>query len=337
MRYGLPDVEIIENALTLAVRAPSVHNTQPWRFRVVDRGLRLYADRARALRVTDPDQRDLLLSCGAVLHHLRIAFASLGWSTVVDRMPDPHRPDHLATVELVRNRPTMTDIALGAAITRRRTDRRSFTAEPIPQGYLGLMTERAAANGASVRQAAYESRRTLVETMYEAARRHTGDHEYELELAEWSGRQGGTDGVRSASTPRARRGRAIPSRIFASPRLVDTSREPDYAELLVLGTVGDSRLSRLQAGEALSAVLLTATNIGLSTCLLTEPLEVPELRHRIRAGVLDGTAHPQAIIRIGWPDSDVALPAAPRRPISEVLEMSTPPPVAPICPRTPET
>ncbi|MET7772758.1 NAD(P)H nitroreductase [Nocardia sp. NPDC005366] len=321
----MPDERLIEAALALAVRAPSVHNTQPWRFRIADRGIRLYLDPARSLDAADPDQRDLLVSCGAVLHHARIAFASLGWSAVVDRLPDPDRPDHLATIELVRHRPTPTDAALGAAITHRRTDRRHFSSQPIPRGYLGLVTERAAANGATVLQAAYEPRRVLVETMYEAARRHAGDSYYRLELAEWSGRHDSADGVPAASAPHRRAGQGIPNRVFATPRLVDTSREPDYAELLVVGTAGDDRLSRLRAGEAVSAVLLTATNIGLSTCLLTEPLEVPDLRRRIRTGVLADVSYPQAVIRVGWPNDTATLPAVPRRPISEVLEAAVPP------------
>ncbi|WP_054812639.1 Acg family FMN-binding oxidoreductase [Nocardia arizonensis] len=325
MRYGMFDENLIEAALTLAVRAPSVYNTQPWRFRVVDRGLRLYLDPARALPAADPDQRDLLLSCGAVLHHLRVALAAQGWSAIVDRLPDPDDPDHLATLELVRHRPTMTDLALCAAITRRRTDRRHYTSQPIPPGYLGLVTERAAANGAVVRQVVHEPRRALVETLYEAARRHSGDQGYQLELAEWSGRHESLDGVPSMSAPPVRAGQGIPSRTFVAPRMVDTSPEPDYAELLLIGTAGDDRLTRLRAGEAISAVLLTATNIGLSTCLLTEPLELPDLRQRVRTAVLGDTLHPQAVIRIGWPDDTATLPVVPRRAISEVLDGAAPP------------
>lgn len=324
MRYAMLDENLLETALTLAVRAPSVHNTQPWRFRVVDRELRLHLDPARTLPATDPDLRDALVSCGAVLHHLRIALASMGWSAVVDRLPDPTEPDHLATVELVRHRPTMTELALCAAIPRRRSDRRHFTSQPIPPGYLGLVSERAAANGAVVRQAVYEPRRALVEAMYEAQRRHAVDPDYRLELAEWSGTHDSAEGVPSVSAPRPRAGQGIPTRVFSAPRMVDTSREPDYAELLVLGTLRDDRESRLRAGEAVSAVLLTATNIGLSTCLLPEPLELPDLRGRIRSAVLGDTLHPQAVIRIGWSDDTGTLPTVSRRAVAEVLEAAPP-------------
>ncbi|WP_109522692.1 MULTISPECIES: Acg family FMN-binding oxidoreductase [Nocardia] len=325
MSYATPDENLVELALALAVRAPSVHNTQPWRFRVVDRELRLHLDPTRILDATDPDQRDLVVSCGAILHHLRIALASLGWSAVVRRMPDPDDPDHLATIELVRHRPTMTELALCAAIPRRRSDRRHYSAEAIPSGYLSLVSERAAAYGATVCQAAYGQRRVLVETMKEAAGRHIGDRRYRLELADWSGRHDSVDGVPAANTPAARPGQGIPSRIFAGPRLVDRATHPDYAELLVIGTRGDDRAARLRAGEAVSAVLLTATNIGLSSCLLTEPLELADLRARVKSEVLAADIDPQAVIRIGWAGDTTALPTVPRRPISEILESRTPP------------
>ncbi len=42
-------------AVERAVRAPSVHNTQPWRWRVGDDAVQLHADWTRHLVATDPD------------------------------------------------------------------------------------------------------------------------------------------------------------------------------------------------------------------------------------------------------------------------------------------
>src|SRR6185295_13753413 len=116
MMPGLPDEKTVRSAIALAIRAPSVHNSQPWRWRVGDSSLHLYADWSRHLPATDPDGRDLVVSCGASLHHLRVALAALGWDTVVHRVPNPAEPDHLAAVELVERRPRPEDIPLAAAI-----------------------------------------------------------------------------------------------------------------------------------------------------------------------------------------------------------------------------
>ncbi|MFQ6328664.1 MULTISPECIES: NAD(P)H nitroreductase [unclassified Nocardia] len=288
MDRGLPDDRTVKTALALAVRAPSIDNIQPWRWRIEDRSVRLDLDPSRAVSSTDSEARDLVLSCGAVLHHLRITFAALGWSAVVRRLPNPANPNHLATVGLVRHRPSPLDIALCAAISRRSTDRRPYTSWPVPPGYLGLVTERAAAQGAILRLATDHARDRLAIAMRAAAERHAGDPGDRFEPAE---------------------------------RHADTAIEPDFAELLVIGTTADDRLSRLRAGEALSAVLLTATNIGLATCTLTEPLEIPSLRRSVRGGVLDDFAYPQAVVRIGWaPTSAASRPVTPRRLIEDMLD-----------------
>ncbi|MET8651568.1 nitroreductase family protein [Nocardia aurea] len=276
-------------ALTLAVRAPSAGNTQPWRFGVSERGLRLYLDGSRVRSGIDPSGRESVLSCGAVLHHLCVALAALGWLGVVQRLPDPRNPDHLASIGLMRHRPTMTDVALNAAITHRRSDHRPFGSGPVPPGYFGLVSERAAAAGAEVRKATDEPRERLAELMRAP--------------------------LPAVRTPDLLAPTSVPE-IFVALRPV----ELDRADLLVLGTDSDERESWLRAGEAASAVLLTATNIGLATCLRSWPFTARELRAAIRRRVLDSAAHPQAVVRIGSAPVGPALPFPGRRPLQDILE-----------------
>src|SRR6185312_6884097 len=105
MRHGLPDEKTVRSGIALAIRAPSVHNTQPWRWRVGDSSLHLYADWSRHLTATDPEGRDLVVSCGASLHHMRVALAALGWGTVVHHVPNPGDPKHLAAIEVFERVP----------------------------------------------------------------------------------------------------------------------------------------------------------------------------------------------------------------------------------------
>ncbi len=284
MSYRWPEDEVMRAAFVLATRAPSVHNSQPWRFGVGDRSIHLYLDSLRVPAPTDADQRDAVSSCGAALHHLRIALAAMGWSAVVRRLPDPADPDHLASLSVVPHRPTMNELALSDAISRRHTDRRKFSAKPIPPGSVGLVRERAKAHGASVRQAEGTTREQLVEVLDAAAARNVG--------------------ISDDSTA--------------------FGMEPDFAELLVLSTPADDRLARLCAGEALSAVLLTATNIGLASCALTEALEPPDLRRCVRARVLNGRGHPQSVVRMGWAPAGAATPTdSCRHQVSDVLEAAS--------------
>ena len=148
MPHQLPDYGTLRSVIALAVRAPSIHNSQPWRWVTGERSVHLFADSGRHLPATDPDSRDLRVSCGAALHHVRVAFAAEGWATTVHRLPNPAQPTHLAAVECSRRAATAEDIALVAAISHRRTNRRRFSSWSVPGTLLATLTERAVAQGA---------------------------------------------------------------------------------------------------------------------------------------------------------------------------------------------
>ena len=128
----IPDEATLDRALRSAVRAPSVYNSQPWRWRISTTSVvDLFADPDRHLIVIDLDGRALLLSCGAALHHLVVALAGLGWSARIDRFPDPENIHHLARIQPSTAAPPPDMAALARAIPRRRTDRRRYSDESV--------------------------------------------------------------------------------------------------------------------------------------------------------------------------------------------------------------
>ncbi|GAB1516679.1 hypothetical protein [Actinophytocola sp. KF-1] len=237
-----PDHQTLLAAVELANRAPAVHDAQPWRWLMGNSSIHLMADRTRH----GAEYRDVLLGCGAALHHLRTAFAALGWATVVHRVPNDHDPGHLAAIEPRPHVPTDDDVALAAAITHRRTDRLRLGSE-----HLDLLVRRAARAGA-----------LLVP-------------------------------VRT-STP-ARRSRA--GGVLVA----------DAGQLLVVASFDDEPVSVLRAGEAVSAVLLTATVLGLGAWPVA-----------VRDRVVDGVDHPQMIVRVGG--SVPSLPGRPARRTEDTVD-----------------
>ncbi|MFX0577855.1 Acg family FMN-binding oxidoreductase [Nocardia nepalensis] len=320
MAQAHPDTETVRSALALAVRAPSIHNTQPWQWRVGDRTVHLYADETRQLSLADPDGRDLLLSCGAALHHFRVAAQSFGWHTVVHRLPNPAEPQHLASIEFSPTTPTADVVAAARAIERRRTDRRRVTSWEVPPTHIEHLIEVGTAEGALVQEILGGSTRTrLVQAFQQAATRHRDDAAYQTELALWSGRHVAPEGVPARSAVTA----ADPlTREFHSPELTEAVIHDldERGVLLLVHTASDDPMSRLRAGEATSAVLLAATTYGLATCPLSEPLELPDTRALVRADVLSDSGFPQLMVRIGWAATSAAqVPPTPRRPLADVV------------------
>lgn len=323
---GTGEDDLIMSALDLAVRAPSVHNTQPWLFRVASGRIELHADRTRRLYETDPDHRDLLISCGAALHHLRVALAGLGGAVEVDRWPDDENRDHLATVHVVPGRPDDVERALFTAIRSRRTDRRGYRPAGVPAPVLGALTTRARRQGVELRAVVRPTIRAAVESVLgeaaDAQRRRPG---YLAELMTWTRRTAGAhDGVPAWSRP-GRLAATDPLRRFPPGRLTGPSLlDGEGGTLVVLTTEEDDDPSRLAAGEATSAVLLEATTAGLATAPLSQALELPVTRARLAREVLHTPDHPQMIVRIGLPVDDARLPETPRRPVASVLMRGCP-------------
>jgi nitroreductase len=164
----------------------------------------------------------------------------------------------------------------------------------------------------------------LGEVIAAAVREHGGEADYLAELSRWSGRYGAVAGVPARSTPAVGPHSAFAARVFANPVLrqpIGTDPADDADIVLALGTASDDPLAVLRAGEATGVVLLTATALGLSSCPVTEPLEIEATRAAVRTTVLGGDGFPQALLRIGWaPLNADPLPATPRRPLGDVAQ-----------------
>ena len=321
MGERFPDVATIETVLLLAGRAPSLHNSQPWRWQVRRSTIELFIDPSLRLPAADPDGRGMILSCGAALNHCVVALAALGWHAKVRHLPDPDDPNHLASIEIHPGDVEQTDVTLAAAIPRRRTDRRRYSYWSVPAADIALMGARAARVGVMLRR--IDGLDTLHTVVSEAVFRHAGSYEYLSELTAWSGRYGSVSGVPAGNTPPPDPGAKIPARIFAGPALrqPEGAAADDRAVMLALGTETDDRLARLRAGAATSVVLLTATALGLASCPVTEPLEFADTRGVVRRDVFGTTGFPQMLLRVGWaPINADPLPATPRRDLEETVK-----------------
>ncbi|QXJ22639.1 hypothetical protein AGRA3207_003673 [Actinomadura graeca] len=336
-RAGRP-AEDARRAVEDAIWAPSVHNTQPWRFAVRGSRISLRADADRRLDVADPDGREMLISCGAALYNLRLGLRALGDEPEVTLLPDPDRPHLLADVEAVPGEPADERTArLYAQVRRRRSHRGGFRSGPVPGTLLAALRQEAEREGGRLVQAVDAHVAGALAALTDAAEHvQRCTPAYASEIARWAPSPGTrrTDGVQQGAYPRQtpRTEPHFPARDFArgqgwgtgapaegeEPGSTDAGGEEAAAAgvVVLLVTRADGPADWLRAGQALQAVLLRAAEHGLSAAYHTQALQVPELRAFIRAHFC-GDAHPQMLLRIGVPD--VRELTSVRRPLQDVL------------------
>jgi nitroreductase len=318
----------LRECLVAATAAPSIHNTQPWLFRLRGDTVDVLADRRRQLATLDPDGREMFVSLGAAVFNLRLSVRAHGRESRVRLMPDPAEPDLVASVTLADWAPPPDAVAvLAAAVPRRHTNRRPFADRPVPYGIIEELTGAAGVEGAALLAADPALRDGVLSLTRTAENRMRADAHYQAELADWTtaGGVGRHDGVpRQAFGPRDV-DVALPLRDFAlghgAPTAV-VAFEPEPT-LILLFTDRDTEVDWLRAGAALQRVLLTATVRGLAATPLSQLVEVP----RLRALLADSTTGQvvQTVLRIGYPTTPAR--ATPRRPLEHVL-LSTSPPTA---------
>lgn len=316
--------KVIEDAVCLAGRAPSYHNTQPWRW-VVDGGeLHLFVDADRVV-ATDHGGRQALISCGAALDHLRVAMAAAGQEAHVDYYPNPNDHKHVASMGFS----PMSYVTSGHrrradAILSRRTDRLPF-GPPADWDDFELVLRRAVyADVSAVDVIGNRDRPELAEASALTDALRLYDSTYHAEMQWWTAPYEVCDGiphsalVSAAESDRVDVGRNFPVTHNEERRVKSGD---DQSTILVISALSDVRRDILGCGETLSAVLLEATMAGLATCTLTHMTEVAATRDIVAA--ITGRQLPQVLVRVGTaPVLEAVPPPTPRRPMSEVLRFS---------------
>jgi hypothetical protein len=310
--------EHVDVLLRAAGLAPSLHNSQPWQFAVGSRHVEVYADASQQLRSSDPSGRSLLISCGAAVFNLRVAFAHLDLLPRPRLLPDPADPTLVATLEVNRQQRPDDLGRFYNALFARRTNRRPFQDRHPPRWVLTSLTDAARIEGAVLNVFDDPDEVTrVVDLLRDADMVDRTDPARIDERARWIGEQRSDSqaGIPSDSLgPR-------PARLDTPFRDLGPASVPrDHATfekaptLAVLSTRSDQQVDWIRAGQALERVLLEATAAGISASFMNQPVEQDDLRWQVR-NPLSGIGHTHMILRLGY---GRPVPATPRRPIQEI-------------------
>jgi nitroreductase len=324
----------VEAAVAVAVRAPSIHNTQPWTWRLGAAGLLLCADRSRQLTIADPDGHSLLVSCGAAAQLTQLALRAQGWRIETALLPDPADGDALALFRPTgRDDPAHLAAAEVEAALRRHSDRRPFAVRPVPEQLVEEL--QAAAGEQEVRvhvPTRPDERIELAVAVSWADRAERDDEAYQAEMNRWLRDPEvhlRVDGVPVEAIPHvpaeAPRHTDVPLRDFevgVTGRLLidrDVDEKPLIAAVL---TDFDNPIDHLRAGQAMMRLMIAAELRGLSTCVLSQAVDFAAFRARVQR-VMGWVGYPQIMLRLGYPSAPTSeLARTPRREPAAVLTVA---------------
>lgn len=303
-----------------ATLAPSSHNTQPWVFRISDFAISLYADRTRALPVNDPEDRELIISCGCALMNLRIAATNNGLAVGLELFPDSEDRDLLARLSFSESANEQSEqlAELERYIGERSTYRRKFVDREVSSDEIQQLAAAAEREGAQFQPILTSEARDELASLVAA-----GDTElwsnlsWRRELAMWMHTRRRGDGIVVPGlvkpiTQAVIRSFDMGSRVAAKNQdLVKAS-----PLLAVLSTANDNVNDWLAVGQALQCTLLGACRLGLQASYLNQAVQVNSSRMKLGEMLADG--FPQIVLRIGYPMGR-SLPT-PRRPLADVIE-----------------
>jgi hypothetical protein len=295
-----------------------MHNSQPWLFRLRDGAIEVLADRSRQLAVADASGWALRIACGAATFNARLALAVNGTPAVVVFRPDVREPDLVARLTADYRRPaSYTETDLFAAVAYRYSNRQPFWPNPVPSDVRIRLIEAARAEPGWVDLLVGMTAPTgFAEIAQSAERVLRRDDRYQAEQSTWVHVEPAPDGVPvTAGAPVAEPQDLLPQRAFGvRTRAPGRDFEPEPL-VAILGTAGDRACDQFVAGQALQRVLLTATDAGLISSMISQPIEVPAAREQLRRS-LGRSGMPQIALRLGYGHPGRPTP---RRELAEVL------------------
>lgn len=330
---GLGLSEPVAASLALASLAPSSHNTQPWKVRVLsDREVLVLLDEERLLPAVDPERRETLVSVGAFLENLVRGAESQGLAAEVEITADEPAGIEVARVRFEPAKAAGKTEAL-EAILARDTFRGPLAADALPgetvEALAGTAPSRWAffpstsPEGAWIREALAESNRV------QASR----DDAME-ELAGWIRFSPGAVARHKDGLTTPGMGLPAPVRAFMALFFNEKSvtgkafreagakkaREQSEAcaGFFVLGNPDGSPLSAVQAGRDLESFWLEAVRRGVAVHPMSQILEESPWKEQAAPRLaIAGTV--QMVLRVGLANGP-PRPVSPRRPLGSFVE-----------------
>ncbi len=325
-----------------AILAANPHNSQPWRFRVGDSRIDLFADTARNLGMVDPYRREMHIGLGCALENLVLAAEANGYTHQLALLPDSSDSAHMARINLSAGKPAVSE--LYQAIPNRHTNRAPYDkTRPVSSETLKDL-QVLSNNSPDVKLFWFTTdadRSKISDLTVKATEAFIADKQQSSDdarwyRASWQDIQRYRDGITIDASGLPPVVRALGKIVPTSPEQnaqawLQTTKDNQVTTAAAFGIIAthdvDSTTQQLQAGRLWQRMHLSATVRGLALQPLNQMPERAQREQQQGSAPIYGKALKELIddanwqalmlFRIGYPTSDAL--ASPRRDIEDVL------------------
>lgn len=321
----IPEESILK-IINYATKAPSGHNTQPWRFSVGANTIRIFPDLTRRLPVVDPDDHALYISLGCALENLILAANNAGYDAEISYFPISEQQECI--VVQLKEGFKAQDNKLFELIAVRQSTRSQFDGKPIPQEHLRML-EAAGKQESVIFKLIIQPNdiEPIIQFVKEGNRVQFNDKAFVQELVSWirfskkevAQHQDGltSNAMGSPSVPRWL-GKIFFS-LMASPEkqaLICEKTIRHSSALMIFVAQANDKTTWVKVGQSFERVALTATLLNIRMAHLNMPCEVVSVRAKLAEHLRLPYTHPLLLLRIGYAEP---MPRSPRRAVKEVI------------------
>lgn len=306
-----------------ASKAPSGHNTQPWRFRIADDQITVLPDFESALPIVDKDNRELFISLGCAVENLCIAASELGYETEV-----LERGVTGITVKLLKAHVSMKD-PLFRYIEKRQTNRSIYDGNKITGTILGQLQSMRTESHTQLYFAEINTSLadTIAEYILKGNEYQMSDMAFKNELLSWmrfNRKQIETspDGLSYLvfGNPPLPQLLAKPIvNLFLKPDVQNKSdkKKIQSSSHFVICTTRQNTIEEwIDLGRTLQRFLLKATACGIACAFVNQPCEITAFAAELREILPIHKEYPTLLLRIGYAGP---LPYSPRKAVETLL------------------
>ena len=306
-----------------ASKAPSGHNTQPWKFHITDSTITVLPNLDVTLPVVDRNNRELFISLGCAIENLCIAASYFGYTTHIIECSIK-----AIILELTKNDLTIED-SLFHQIEKRQTNRNIYNGNKISDGILQQLQSIPKENGIQFYFTEINTpfANTITQYIMKGNEIQMADIAFKNELLSWmrfnkkqvEATHNGLSYLVFGNPPLPRiLARPIVS-LFLKPNAQnksDRKKIDSSSHFVVCTTKQDTIEEWINLGRTLQRFLLKVTEIGISYAFLNQPCEVAALAFDLREKLPVNKEHPTLIMRIGYAKQ---IPYSPRKKIETLL------------------